>query len=229
MAKHRKRGRHTLARVASDYAAINQVLDRMDAAMIEGHSDEAYAITKEIWNVRRQLPEVLTRRLIEGRAQIPFIALDMLEGFAGQHLDSYLQRIAGAANVPDIVRFGARRRQGWPEDEKLEARERREFLATLVDAGATLIAAAEQGSIPFPPDGAVLEEVARYLMILPADQRRRLLGRTAAELGPGSTWLLHAFLHSDDPKMAQIAICSGSIPRGAAKHWSGWPRPRGIS
>ena len=75
MARQKQRGGTRLpARVAQDYAALDRVLDRMETAMLAGQPAEAQAILETVWKQRRQMPEVLTRRLIEGRAGIPFLA-----------------------------------------------------------------------------------------------------------------------------------------------------------
>src|SRR5262245_14652085 len=94
---------------------VEGLLDALDAAMLGGDSGQVAQLTEQLWPARRQVPDVIVRRLVEGRARVPGLAFEMLGGFAGERVETYLHRIAENSAAPDIVRFGARRRAGWSE------------------------------------------------------------------------------------------------------------------
>lgn len=185
------------AEIERAFDAFEQALRRQDAEQIRQASEQ-------LWTHRRHVPAVLTRRVIEGRAEVPALAMEMIGGFAGPSARKYLMQIANDPNASDIVRFGAHRRAGWPE--RGEAKRRLAFLDSLKDPDATLVAAIDQGSSPWPPYGEVLTEVLGYFQILPPLRRQVILTQAVRELGPTALWILHALLHLDDQGVQQLAI-----------------------
>ncbi len=193
-----------LARGQLSEAELDRILDDAGEATLAGDQARLDAATWSLWQARRLLPELLTRRLIEGRSRIPFLELELLAGFAGPRAATYLRRVAEQRVVPDIIRFGAQRRAGWPE--RGEAKRRLTFLATLQDAEATLVQAVELASAPWPPDAQMLEEVLGYLAALPAGQQQAVLARAARQLGQQVAWLLRAALHLCNPATQRLAL-----------------------
>lgn len=183
---------------------VEQLLDRIDEALVTGAQDQVAALVEPLWGARHRLPEVLTQRIIAGRTRIPAFAFDLLIGFAGSQAAKYLRRIADTPQVQDIVRFGAMRRAVWPQ--RGEAKRRLAFLDTLQDAEVTLVVAVDQGTDAWPPDSEVLEEVLDYLIVLPDERRRTVVTHIAAELGSRAGWLLHAVLHIEDPPTQHLAL-----------------------
>ncbi|TAK35409.1 MAG: hypothetical protein EPO21_06045 [Chloroflexota bacterium] len=183
---------------------IHSLLDRIDQAVMEGDAAALTPLIERLWDARRQGPEVLTRRLLEGRAQVPAFAFELLGGLAGPQTPRFLKRIAENPGVTDMVRFGAQRRAGWPE--RGEAKRRLAFLASLRDGEAALVTAAAEATLYWPPDGEILAEVLGYLSVLPAERRRAVLNRATAELHARSTWLLRAVLHLADPVSQRFAL-----------------------
>jgi hypothetical protein len=188
-------------------AEIERLLDALEAAMLEGDQVGVAATTERLWAHRRQVPAILVERLIGGRARIPGLAFELLGGFAGPTAgERALRRVAAAPAAPGIVRWGARRRVGWPQ--RGEARARLEFLLSLEDADATLVEAVVQAGWAWLPDVEVLEEVLAYLAVLPAERRRAVVRRAVGEPEPSPAlpWLLRALLHLPDPVLARLAV-----------------------
>ncbi|MCL5027123.1 MAG: hypothetical protein M1531_11640, partial [Chloroflexi bacterium] len=173
-------------------------------ALLEGNMPRAEELIEQIWKARRQVPEILTRRIIEGRAQVPLFSFEILGTLAGARTPTYLKRIAQEPGVSDIVRFGAQRRLGWPE--RGEAKRRLAFLKSLKDPEGTLVAAVEQAATIWPPQSEILQEVLGYLAVLPADQRGALIERVAKELGAQADWLLHGALHMHHPETQRLIL-----------------------
>lgn len=205
MPKRKKSGgRSTPTQAALVDARLDRILDGIDAAVLGGAPERAHALVEDLAQAPRRLPEVLTRRLISGRAKVPILAFELLSGYAGERAGSYLLRIAERRGVPDIVRWGARRRAGWPEGT--ESADRLAFLETLEDPDGTLVVAASQGSDRWPPQGEILEEVLEYLTALPSARRRAAVERMVAELGPRIAVLLHALLHVADLPTQRLTL-----------------------
>ena len=193
--------------MATNAAELDRLLDGLETAMLEGDQTSVAALTERLWAHRRQLPAILVERLIGGRARIPALAFELLGGFAGPTAgERALRRVAAAAAAPDIVRWGARRRVGWPQ--RGEAKARLEFLLSLKDADATLVEAVIQAGWVWPPDVEVLEEVLAYLVVLPAERRRAVVQRAVdeAEPGPALPWLLRALVHLPDSVLVRLAV-----------------------
>jgi len=202
--------------LALTHADIERLLDEIETAALGGTETQVAVLSERLWQARVRLPELLTRRLIEGRTRTPGLAFDLLVGFARpDRLSGHLRRIADNRGVPDIVRFGAQRRAGWPE--WTDNRHRLFFLETLADSDQTLLEAIRQGSSTWPPDGQVLEEVLGYLAALPVERRRAVVGRAIDELESEATWLLRALLHADDSATQLLALKAllGARGRGA--------------
>lgn len=186
-------------------AEIETLLDDIDRIVLSGDVGGLDAMTSRLWKYRRQLPEILTQRVIQGRARIPALAFEMLGGFAGPKASSYLRRIADERSLHDIVRFGAHRRLGWPE-EKGEAKRRLAFLATMRDPDVTLGMATDEATQAWPPGVDILEEVLGYLEALPTDRRQRVIALVGDKLGTRSCLLLQAVLHIDDPETQRLTL-----------------------
>src|SRR5688572_21205390 len=82
------------APVAHVNPGVEQTLDRIDEALLGGDQMQVPALVESLWRSRRSLPEILTQRVISGRARIPAFAFDLLGGFAGVQTPKYLRRIA---------------------------------------------------------------------------------------------------------------------------------------
>jgi hypothetical protein len=185
-------------------ADAERLLDEVDAAIAAADPTRLPRLLESLWAVRRHLPELLTQRLIDGRVAVPAFSFQLLQSFAGPRAPTYLKRIAVHRSLPDLVRWGAQRRAGWPE--RGEAKRRREFLATLNDPAGTLVAATLEATSAWPPEGEILQEVVGYLMALPAAERRAALERLVAELGEQAGGLLHAALHVADPRSQRFVV-----------------------
>jgi hypothetical protein len=185
-------------------AQVEQLLDRIDEALLTGDREQAATLLEQLWPARRLLPELLTQRLIAGRARVPLFAFELLGGTAGRRTPTYLRRIAEDPTVMDIVRFGARRRLGWPE--RGEAKRRLAFLTTLQDPEGTLLEALDQAGMSWPPANEIFEEVLGYLAALPAAQRQAVATRAAGKPGLALAWFLHALLHFPDPALQRLAL-----------------------
>ncbi|HZS00478.1 MAG TPA: hypothetical protein VFE37_17315 [Chloroflexota bacterium] len=211
MAKRTPRGRKAQPkrqaaplRRAASAADLERLLDEVDAALEGGDPARMQTLLEPLWAARERLPEVLTRRLIEGRVAIPAFSFQLLQGFAGPKAATYLRRIAEDRSVPDIVRWGAQRRAGWPA--RGEAKRRLAFLATLNDPLGALVMATAEAVNAWPPGGEILEEVIGYLAVMPSDQRRAALERLVQELDDAAVWLLHAALHLPDPAAQRYVL-----------------------
>ena len=231
MAKKRKQNKPAARRptplLATD-AAIERQLDRIDETLLHRGAPPTFDMIEQLADAERRLPEVLAKRLISGRALVPVVAFELLATFGGSRAKTLLRRIADEPRTQDIVRFGARRRAGWPQ--RGEAKRRRAFLESLKDPDGTLVEAVRQATDSWPPSGEILEEVLGYLSALPSERRRDLVERIAGELGPQTIWLLHALLHLDDPPTQRLALselvrfrdptATGPISRlaGTARH-----------
>ncbi len=185
-------------------AALHRLLDTLETAVIEGDQEQVAALSEQLWPQRRHLPAVLGERLRTGRTDLPGLALDLLIGYAGTRAPTLLKRLAQDPAVPDIVRWGARRRAGWAE--RGEAKARLAFLQSLHDPDATLVEATAQAGETVLPNTDVLEEVLAYLLVLPADRRLAVVQRAHAEAVPQLAWLLRALLHAPDPALARLAL-----------------------
>jgi hypothetical protein len=200
-----QRGRPTpLPRRTAPVSDVERLLGDVDAAIEAGDPAKLEPALAALWAVRRGLPEAITRRLITGQVAIPAFSFQLLQGFAGPQAPKYLKRVAADRTVPDIVRWGAQRRAGWPE--RGEAKRRLAFLATLTDAVGALGMAAAEASSAWPPQGEILQEVVGYLVAMPSAERRAALGRLVADLGEDAAWLLHAVLHVPDPAAQRYVL-----------------------
>lgn len=192
------------ARVAQDYALIEQELDGIETAVEDPTRAQAQTRLDQLFRHRRQLPEVLFRRLLSGRTRHVPLMLGLLDLSAAERSEGYLRRILAAPESPDPVRYFVRQRMGWPIEDEVSGR--RAFLGTLRDAPATLVEAVHQASASWPPDGNALTEVLNFLEVLPATEREPIVTRMAADLGAEAGWLLRALLHNDFARTARRAL-----------------------
>lgn len=199
-----RRGAARVTRSSADAAAIDRLLDALDTAMLAGQTARVEALSEQLWAFRDHVPLVLTERLRAGRARIPMLAFELLGSFAGEATPHYLMQIAQDPAVADIVRWGARRRAGWPDGET--GPERLAFLASLREGDQTLALAVEQALHWMPPDGEILQEALAYLTALPPERRRPVIERIRAIDGPELTWFLNAAAHLDDPPVQRLVI-----------------------
>jgi len=188
---------------ATSAADLDALFDALDTAALANDADQVSRLTKQLWAARRQVPEVLAQRLVDNRARLPGLALELLSGF-GPQAPTLLRRIADSREAPDIVRFGAQRRAGWPE--RGQAKRRRAFLETLADPQAALVEAVRQGTGGWLVDSEVLAEVLAYLVALPSEQRADVTARVVSEVGRQAAWLLRALLHVPDPSLQRYAL-----------------------
>jgi len=186
---------------------LQETLDQMEQAMLSGCPDayaEVESLTPRLWSARSRMPQILADRLASGRTMIPGLAFEMLQGFAGARAPQYLRKLAEDTQVDDIVRFGSRRRLGWPE--RGETKERRAFLSTLSDDIATLVQALSEASLGYPPDGEVLQEVLHYLLVMPPSRVTDVVAMSTQELGRGVAWVLRGLLHASEPAVRAAAL-----------------------
>lgn len=197
-------------------SALEPLIERAERAVLAGDLASLRALVGQLWPDRLALPELLTRRLIEGRTRAPLLTLELLGGFAGRAAAPYLRRVAEDPAVADLVRWSARRRLGWPA--RGQARWRLAFLASLRDPDRTLVEAVAQATTAWPPDSELLDEVLAYLCALPSPRRQGVLQRIAGHFGVQAGWLLHAALFIDDAATQRLALAEiGRLrPPGAA-------------
>lgn len=195
----------TLRRVTTA-AEVDELLDRFEAALLAVDRAQIEAVSQRLWELSdgSTLPaEAITRRLIAGASKAPAMAFSMLEVVAGEEAYTYLQQIFDNRDAPDLTRFAAARRYGWPQ--RGAAKLRREFLDSLSDPAGTLAAAVQVADAGPLTDGEVLEEVLGYLTALPSERRREVATRIAAEAGRAALRLFHALLHvKDAPTQRQV-------------------------
>jgi hypothetical protein len=172
--------------------------------MLTGNLEQAQAVLAPLFNRRAQAAEALAQRLIDGRARLPFLAFQFLDGFGGPRAEAHLRSIAANSRAADIVRWGARRRVGWPE--RGEGPARLAFLGSLRDPDATLVEAIAQGCEWSPPESEILQEVVDYLAVLPGARRRLVIERALASEINGVSWLVRALLHLNDQSVQRLAI-----------------------
>ncbi|MBI2908257.1 MAG: hypothetical protein HYX92_11470 [Chloroflexi bacterium] len=201
--KHKKKRKRLVVHVPQ--AEIEGLLNQLDRRLLTGNVAGADPLFESLWKYRRHLPEVLTQRIIHGQAQVPAYAFELLGNFAGPRTPGFLKRIAESLDVADIVRFGARRRLGWPEEED-QARKRRAFLATLREPDETLVQAADEGTAFWPAGGEILQECLEYLQALPAERQKSVITLAMAQLGDRSVALLQAVVHIDDADCQLLAL-----------------------
>lgn len=196
----------TLRRVTTA-AEVDELLDRFEAALLAVDRAQIEATSQRLWESSETstLPaEAITRRLIAGTSRAGVMAFSMLEIVAGENAPVYWQQIFDNRDTPDLTRFAARRRYGWPQ--RGAAKLRREFLETLRDPEGTLAAAVQVADAGPTTDGEVLEEVLGYLTALSSERRRAAVTRIVEEAGRSALRLLHALLHVNDAATQRQAL-----------------------
>lgn len=196
--------RRKRATKAADAGAIDQLLDQLDEGLANGDQSAVEAALPQVLAEQETAAQVLTQRLIEGRVRVPIFAFEILAGLAGPLAVDYFERIAGASEADDLVRFGAQRRLGWPE--RGENRQRLAFLDTLGDGEGTLVGVTAQAAETWPQNSETLQEVLGYLTAMPAKRRLALATRIADQALDSLPWLWHALLHAPDKGTQRLAI-----------------------
>jgi hypothetical protein len=213
MAKRRnKRPASKRPSPAASTAELERLLNDLERTMLAGQPPAPSELERLLRSPDR-LAKLLTERLLTGRANVPMMALDLLNMFGGEHSAELLGQVAASPRVSDDVRFGAQRRLGWPDEDDEEADEdeaelRLEFLDSLRDPDGTLLGSVGVAERTTPPDAEILAEVLGYLEVLP-DERCLALVEQLAELpGPAATLLLQAVLQLDDELAARRALAA---------------------
>ena len=184
---------------------INRALDELEESVIRGRFDETEKITDKLWTHRRLLPQVIVDRLIAGKSKFPALGFDALMGFGGKKARSHLKSIADSPSAEDIVRFGARRRMGWPA--KGEVKARLAFLNSLRAPESTLVEATRQGTAIWPPDGEILADVVGYLEAASPEFAARVVAQGVRDIPPDAcAWLMRPLLHSRYPTVQKAAL-----------------------
>ncbi len=183
---------------------LNERLDALDQALQAGRQSEIALIAEQLSRHSKAAAQVLADRVRSGRARSAAIAFELLMGFAGQRAPALLKQIAADSAVPDIVRWGARRRAGWAK--RGQAKARRAFLASLQDAEDTLVTAVAQAGAWAPPDGEILTEVLEYLQVLAPKERLSVVRRAQAAKPVALPWLLRSLVHVEDPPLQTLCL-----------------------
>lgn len=184
---------------------ISRVLDDLEESVMRGQLDETEKITDKLWTHRKLLPQVIVDRLIAGKSKFPAVEFDTLIGFGGQKARSHLKTIADSPSAEDIVRFGARRRMGWPERGEVKAR--LAFLNSLRAPESTLVEATRQGTALWPPDGEILADVVGYLEASSPEFALRVVAQGVRDIEADAyAWLMRPLLHSRYPTVQKAAL-----------------------
>ncbi len=192
------------ARLSSE--EVEALFDELDDAMQRFEAERAADIMERLNANRKVAADVLTARLSEGRGMVPAFEFELLQMLAGSRGRTLLRRIASSASAPDIVRFGAARRAGWPE--RGEGKRRLSFLEGLESPDETLVHATLQGCSTWPPNGEILTEVLGYLLVLPPERARAIVLDALEGTEGKCVWLAHALLHSPDPETQKAVLAS---------------------
>ena len=198
----RRRGARTAR--AAGAGTLDQLLDQLDQGLASGDQAAVEAVLPQIFAEQETIPGLLAQRLIDGRMQVPGFGFELLTGLAGPLAIDHLERIAGAREADDLVRFGAQRRLAWPE--RGEGRQRLAFLASLRDGEGTLLRVVQQATETWPQNSETVQEVFGYLAAMPAKRRLALATRIADEVQGASPWLWHALLHAPDKGTQRLAM-----------------------
>lgn len=193
-------------------------LDEIFDAMMSRDGEWLKRIMAELMVVPSFAPDVITRRMIEGRERAPGIVLAILSDIAQERTPVYLQRIAKARDAPDNVRFEAQRMLGW--EPMREDKRRVGFLKSLRDPFGTLASSTNAVGSIWPAQVEALHEIEAYLWALEPPARYEALDRIIDEAGWNAIPLLHGLLHGNDP-VAQIRV----IDALAAFRFSASPGP----
>lgn len=207
MGGERDGGASTGPRPARSDAELDALLGEYDEAVLSRDQARAARLAAEMDRDRARMPDIVSRRLVEGRFRLPELGLDLLQQCAGSAAPAYLTRVADDASARDVVRLVARWRVGWPENgEPGEPRERLAFLRSLGDPDGGLADLCFLASRTWPQQAAVYEEVLAYLLLLPPERAREIVERVAREAGEKGSWLLHALLHVQGETLQRIAL-----------------------
>jgi hypothetical protein len=193
-------------------------LDEIFDAVMSRDSDRLKGIMADLMVVPSFAPDVITKRMIEGRERAPGIVLAILSDIAQDRTPIYLQRIAKSRDAPDNVRYEAQRMLGW--DALREDKRRVGFLNSLRDPYGTLAASTDAVGGIWPVRVEALPEIEAYLSALEPPARHEALDRIIDEAGWNAIPLLHGLLHGNDP-IAQTRV----IDALAAFRFSASPGP----
>jgi hypothetical protein len=184
---------------------IQRLLEELEEATRSDEPQRVVALADQLWASRRAVVPVLVDRLTSGKTTAPLVLLQLLPTFAGSGARQQLSKVARDTRTADIVRFSARRRLGWPE--RGEAKARVAFVSSLRDGVATLVEALDTlRGAPYPLGGETLEEVLKYLLVMPSAQAREVVTLGVRMMGRQIAWLLRALLHAREPSLRDIAL-----------------------
>jgi hypothetical protein len=183
---------------------VENILDQLMQAIIDNDHDAVTAATSELFEMQDEVGPAIRDRLLEGRAPMPAIELELLNGLGGEDTYLILEEIVETMGLDDLLRFEAQRILGWPESQ--QKKRRRDFLGTLQSPNATLVRAVGVGLSAWPPMIEPLEEVLHFLIAMPADQRRQAVSAIIGEIGKPSAWLLRGLLHVRDATFQRTVL-----------------------
>jgi hypothetical protein len=189
--------------------AMQALLDEFEEILESGDEGRLAALSERLWKYRRRLPDLIVERFHADRVKQPRVAFELIRGMAGGRAPAVLKRIAADRAVEDIVRWGARRRAGWAIRGQPKAR--REFLATLADADATLLLALAQAEAGQLADGEIVQEVLAYVQAFDPARRRAFVQQALAQDVRPLPWLLRCLIHLDADPGLQMACISALV------------------
>src|SRR5215210_3458446 len=115
MAKRRgKRSSNKRQAPPASNAELERQINELERSMLAGQPPTPPELERLLRSPDR-LATLLAERLLTGRSAAPMMALDLLSMFGGDRAGDLLDQVASSPRVADDVRFGARRRLGWPE------------------------------------------------------------------------------------------------------------------
>jgi hypothetical protein len=184
---------------------IQRLLEQMEEVAGSDQREGIPALADELWASRRSVVPIMVERLASGRSMAPLLLLELLPTFSASGARQQLSRVARDTRAPDLVRFSARRRMGWAE--RGEGRARVAFLGSLQDGVATLAEALDTlREVPYPLSGETMEEVLKYLLVMPPAQAREVVTLGFRTVGRRIAPLLRALLHAPEPSLRGIAL-----------------------
>lgn len=183
---------------------LEEEFERLHDAMQAGDQQRAAEPMASITGAGDLAVEVARERLIQGRSRMPGFDLEFLMVLAGDKVESVLRAISNDRSAADILRFGARRRLGWPE--RTERKARRDFLKSLADPDGTLVEAVVPAMESPIPSGDIVAEVLAYMKVLPDRRNESLVRRIVEDSSCRYPALLHALMHLNAPHTQKLVL-----------------------